>query len=70
MVIVSHEMLFVILSHSREAEIWEQRGKRAENEGKRAFAYQKMLVARKRVEEAQEGFAGKTVDTNWGKKRK
>lgn len=70
MAIVSHEMLFVILSHTREAEIWEQRGKMIKGEGQKAFAYQKMLVARKRAEEAQAGFAGKAVKANWERKRK
>ncbi|KAF7969638.1 hypothetical protein HWV62_26773 [Athelia sp. TMB] len=68
--IVSHEMLFVILSHPQEAEIWEQRGKMIKGEGQKAFAYQKMLVARKRAEEAQAGFAGKAVKANWERKRK
>ena len=65
-VMVSHEMLFVILAHRRDEHVWKERAERAENpEGKRAFAYSKMLVAKRRAEEAEKGFAGNVVSTNW-----
>lgn len=63
---MSHEMLFVILFHRREQEIWRERADRSDNaEGARAFAYGKMLVSQRRADDAQKGFTGKVVDVNW-----
>lgn len=65
-VIVSHEMLFVILFHAREADKWKKRARGSGSfEGKRAYAHRMMLVAERRAEDARKGFAGKAVDTNW-----
>lgn len=59
-------MLFVILFHVHEAELWKERARASGDlEGKRAFAYRMMLVAERRAEVARKGFAGKVVDTNW-----
>lgn len=59
-------MLFVILFHVHEAELWRERAAASGNlEGQRAFACRMMLVAERRAEDARKGFAGKVVDTNW-----
>lgn len=64
--IVSHEMLFVILSHVREANTWRERARESGGlEGRRAFAHRMMLVAERRADDARKGFSGKVVDVNW-----
>ena len=63
---VSHEMLFVILFHVREAKVWKSRAKGSGVlEGRKAFAYQRMLVSERRAEDARRGFADKVCNTNW-----
>lgn len=63
---MSHEMLFVILYHLWEEEVWsEQAVKSGKAEGARAFAYGRMLVSQRRGDDAQKGFAGKVIDVNW-----
>lgn len=65
-IIIPHEMLFVILFHAKEAEVWTDRAKASGDlEGKRAFAHRMMLVAERRAEDARKGFGGKVIDTNW-----
>lgn len=64
--LVSHEMLFVILFHLREAKLWRERALRiGQAEGSKAFAYGRMLVVERRANDAEKGFAGKVLVPNW-----
>ncbi|KAF7984920.1 hypothetical protein HWV62_9821 [Athelia sp. TMB] len=65
-VIVSHEMLFVILFHKQEAEVWRSWAEQTEgSEGSSAFAFAKMEVAERRAADAEKSFAGKVLEPNW-----
>lgn len=59
-------MLFVILAHQQDAKSWEERAESCrEDEGRRAFAHNKMLIAERRAEDAAQGFSGKVVEKKW-----
>ncbi|KAF7969176.1 hypothetical protein HWV62_28190 [Athelia sp. TMB] len=64
-IMVSHEMLFVILFHEREAKVWKRRARKSSGSGAKVFAHKRMLVSERRAEDARRGFAGKVCDTDW-----
>lgn len=59
-------MLFIILFHLRKAKVWKERARESGIlEGSRAFVYGRMLVAQRRADDAEKGFAGRVSKRNW-----